>query len=170
VGPSCSWGFLGVFFPCFHIIRFAPVACGLPKKAEHNDEALRTNGPFFGDILHGWLDTVIVLLKVSVVKTYSDAIVHFVIEIAQLLRGNKDIPIILHKGITEAFMRHGIYLKLHHRHRSDGEEVMSREEASGIHEQLAGMGTVQGWLGQKRATAMAFLDRFESSHQGECTD
>ena len=79
----------------------------------------------------------------AVVETYPDTSAHFVIEIAQLLRANKDGSVILHKNICAAFRQCGIHLRLNHRHRSDGDELMSREEAAVIREQPdGGMGTV----------------------------
>ena len=78
-----------------------------------------------------------------VVETYSDAIVHLVIESAQLLRAGRELPAILHKDVCTAFNEYGIHLKLHQRHRVEGDEVMSREEvASVFHEQaIGGFGT-----------------------------
>jgi hypothetical protein len=43
---------------------------------------------------------------------------------------------------------------------------MSRDEAAEICEQAdGGMGTLQGWLGHDGATAMVFLEKFESSQR-----
>ena len=61
---------------------------------------------------------------VRVVEAYSDAIVHLVIEMAQLLRAGREPPAILHKDICTAFKRHGINLRLHQRHRKEGDEIM----------------------------------------------
>ena len=78
-----------------------------------------------------------------VVETYSDAIVHLVIESAQLLRAGRELPAILHKDVCTAYKEYGIHLKLHQRHRVEGDEVMSREEvASVFHERaIGGYGT-----------------------------
>ena len=74
-----------------------------------------------------------------VVETYSDAIVHLVIESAQLLRAGRELPAILHKDVCTAYKEYGIHLKLHQRHRVEGDEVMSREEvASVFHERAVG--------------------------------
>lgn len=100
-----------------------------------------------------------------VVATYPDAIVHLVIEVAQLLRAGRELPAILHQDICTAFRRHGIHLRLHQRHRSEGDEVMPRDELAEVHRERTGggVGTVRERLGRNGTAAMAFLEAFESS-------
>ena len=123
-------------------------------------------------ILNGpWEDAKEYLLHCSeplfrIVETYHDAIVHLVVEIALLLRSLKEIPAVLHEDVCEAFLRYGVRLRLHRRHRLKGDEVMSRDEAADIRNLPDGsMGGMQGQLGHGGATAMAFLDQFASSRQ-----
>ena len=103
-----------------------------------------------------------------VVATYPDAIVHLVIEMAQLLRAGRELPAILHQDICTAFRRHGIHLRLHQRHRLEGEEVMPRDELAEVHRERTGGGVgtvVREWLGGNGTAAMAFLEAFESSQK-----
>ena len=118
-----------------------------------------------------WEDVKEYLLHCSdplfrVVETYQDAIVHLVIEIAQLLRSHREIPAILHEDVCEAFLQYGVHLRLHQRHRLKGDEIMSRDEAADIRRLSDGsMGGMQGQLGHDGATATAYLDQFASSQQ-----
>jgi hypothetical protein len=94
-----------------------------------------------------------------VVEAYSDAIVHLVIESAQLLRAGRELPAILHKDVCTAFKEYGIHLKLHQRHRVEGDEVMSREEVASICRERAigGVDPVQGRLSHDYGASMALL-------------
>ena len=76
-----------------------------------------------------------------VVEAYNDAIVHLVIEMAKLLRAGREPPAILHKDISTAFSRYGIHLRLHQRHRLEGDEIMPRDELADVSRgRLAGGG------------------------------
>ena len=101
-----------------------------------------------------------------VVEAYNDAIVHLVIEMAKLLRAGREPPAILHKDISTAFSRYGIHLRLHQRHRLEGDEIMPQDELANVSRgRLAGggVGTVRERLGSKSTTILAFMEAFEST-------
>ena len=101
-----------------------------------------------------------------IVEAYNDVIVHLVIEMAKLLRAGREPPAILHKDISTAFSRYGIHLRLHQRHRLEGDEIMPRDELADVSRgRLAGggVGTVRERLGSKSTTILAFMEAFEST-------